>query len=315
MIAYTVRRLLWFIPIIVISLTALFFLFQVLPGDPIQAAYGGGAPLGPEQLAALRAQLGLDQPVIVRYFQYLWNLLHLDLGISFFSSSTVMQQLITRVPVTLGLVLLAMLFLVVVSLPAGIVSGYYHDKWPDWVIRPLCILFISIPGFWIGCLLIMAMLALWNFSVPLSYLILFTNPVEALKQYAAPAAIMALSGLAVSARMIRSSLLETMEEDYVRTARSKGLTEVAVTIRHALPNSLVPVVTLYGLQIITLVGSTVIIETIFGIGGIGGLVAQAASNHDTYVLQGGIMVLVFVSLVVNLIVDLSYSLLDPRVRY
>jgi peptide/nickel transport system permease protein len=315
MVGYIVRRLLWFIPIVLLTLTALFFLFQVVPGDPIQAAYGGGLTLSPEQIANLRAELGLDQPVLVRYFSYLWNVFHFNLGVSFYTSSTVLEQLTTRIPVTLGLVLLAMIILITLSLPAGIVSGYFHDKWPDWIIRPFCILFISVPGFWIACLLITIMLVVWHFSVPLSYLTLFNNPIEALKQYIAPAAIMGLHGFAISARIVRSSMIEIMEEDYIRTARAKGLTETMVTLRHGLPNSLVPVVTFYGLQIVTLVGSTVIIETIFGMNGIGGLVAQAASNRDIYVLQGGIMVLVFVSLAVNLIVDLSYARLDPRVRY
>jgi peptide/nickel transport system permease protein len=315
MVEYAVRRLIWFIPILFLTLTVLFFLFQVIPGDPIRAAYGGDIPLSPEQVAALRAKLGLDQPLFTRYINYFWNLFHLDLGVSIYTPSTVREELLTRAPVTLGLVLLSMIIMVLISLPAGILSGYYHDKWPDWVIRPVCILFISVPSFWIACLLITVMLAIWNFSVPLAYLTLFNSPIEALKQYIAPAAIMSLHGFAVSARVIRSSMIEIMEEDYIRTARAKGLTEFMVTLRHGLPNSLVPVVTFYGLQIITLVGSTVIIETIFGMNGIGSLVAKAASNRDMYVLQGGILLLVFVALLVNLVIDLLYTKLDPRVRY
>jgi glutathione transport system permease protein len=315
MLRYTIRRLIWFIPIVLITLTVMFFLFQIIPGDPIKAAFGAEVPLSPEKLASLRAQLGLDQPFYIRYAQYMWDIFHLNLGISFYSSSTVVEQLATRLPVTLGLMLVSMLILVVISLPAGIISGYFHDKWPDWIIRPLCIAFISIPNFWIGCMIIMVLLLVWHFTVPLDYLILFTNPVGALKQYFAPATIMALSGLAVSARMIRSSIIETMEEDYIRTGRAKGLTESMITLRHALPNSLIPVVTFYGLQIISLIGSTVIIETIFGLNGIGSMIADAAANHDTYVLQGGIMILLLVSLIVNMILDLLYTRLDPRVRY
>jgi peptide/nickel transport system permease protein len=315
MVAYAVRRLIWFIPIILITLTVLFFLFQVVPGDPIRAAFGSEVPMDESQLAALRAQLGLDQPLIIRYFQYLWGLCHLNLGISFYTTATVAEELATRIPVTLGLVLLALLMIIVLSLPTGILTGYFHDRWPDWIIRPISILFIGLPSFWLALMVVLLMLTIWGFSVPLTYTTFFTDPVEALKQYTVPAAIMAVRGWAVSARMVRSSFIEIMEDDYIRTARSKGLTELLVTLRHALPNSLITVVTYYGLEILTLIGATVVIETVFGIAGIGGLVARAAQQNDMYVLQGGIMTLVLVALTVNLIVDLTYARLDPRIRY
>jgi peptide/nickel transport system permease protein len=315
MLGYTLRRILWFIPIMLITLTVLFFLFQVVPGDPIQAAYGSEIPMSPEQLASLRAQLGLDQPMIVRYFTYLWNLFHLDLGVSFYTPNTVSSELATRIPVTLGLVLVSMILMIVLSVPTGILAGYYHDKWPDWAIRPISTLFLGLPTFWLAIMAVLFMLIVWKFSVPLKYATLFNSPVDALKQYILPAAILALRGWAVSARMIRSALIEIMEEDYIRTARAKGLPEMLITIRHALPNSLIPVVTYYGLEIIVIVGATVIIETIFSIGGLGSLVAFAAERRDMYVLQGGVLVLLTVSLVVNLIVDLLYAKLDPRIRY
>jgi peptide/nickel transport system permease protein len=227
----------------------------------------------------------------------------------------VVTQIATRLPVTMGLVTLAMLIVLLLSVPLGILSGYYHDKWPDWIIRPLMVLFIGIPEFWVGCILIMVLLMVWHWSVPLSYVTFFSNPVEAFQQYIFPSMLLALRGFGTGARMIRSSLIETMEEDYIRTARAKGLTETLVTLRHALPNSLVPVVTFYGLQIIILVGATTVIETLFGMPGVGSMIVRSAQSHDTYVLQGGIMILLIVALLMNLIIDLLYAKLDPRVRY
>jgi peptide/nickel transport system permease protein len=315
MIGYIIRRLLWFIPVLLVILTLLFLLLQVVPGDPIRAAFGGESPLDEQQVQALRTQLGLDRPLYIRYFAWLWDVMHLNLGISICSGSTVNRQLATRIPVTVGLVALALLITLILSVPFGTLAGYYHDKWPDWVLRTISILFIGLPHFWLAAIAIMLLMTFSGWSLSIEYVTIFTHPIKALKQLALPAFIMALRPISIATRMIRSSLIEVLEEDYIRTARAKGVTEKSLTRRHALPNSIIPVVTVYGLEGIVLVGASVIIEKIFGIPGIGSLVVQAANNRDIYVLQGSILVLLSYALLLNLVIDLLYGWLDPRIRY
>jgi peptide/nickel transport system permease protein len=315
MIGHITRRLLWFVPVLLVILTILFLLLQVVPGDPIHAAFGGENPLGEEQVRALRAELGLDKPVYIRYFAWLWNVLNLDLGVSIYSGATVKEQLATRIPVTVGLVALALSITVVVSVPAGAIAGYYHDKWPDWILRTMSILFIGLPHFWLAAIAIMLLMTFTGWSLSIEYVTIFTHPLKALNQLALPAVIMSLRPISIATRMIRSSLIEVLGEDYIRTARAKGVSEESLTRRHALPNSIIPVVTVYGLEGIVLVGASVIMEKIFGIPGIGSLVVEAANNRDIYVLQGSILVLLSYALFLNLAIDLVYGWLDPRIRY
>jgi len=314
MVEYFLKRLLWFIPIAMVTITVLFFLLQVLPGDPIRAAFGDDIPLSPERLAILRAELGLDKPVYLRYFEWIWKVLHLDLGVSFHSGATVKQQLLSRMPVTVGLVALAMIIMIALSLPCGILAGYYHDKWPDWILRIIATFFISIPHFWLAVVVILILLSVWGWFVPIEYATLFENPLTALKQLLLPAIIMALRPFGVATRMIRSSMIEVLEEDFIRTARAKGLSERLLTKKHALPNCLIPVTTFYGLQSIIFVGASAVMENIFCIPGVGSLVVEAALSRDLYVLQGSVLVLMFFALFVSLALDLLYAALDPRIR-
>ncbi len=315
MIGYIVRRVLWFVPVLFVTLTLLFLLLHVVPGDPIRAAFGGDCPLSDEQVQTLRAQLGLDRPVYVRYFMWLWDLVHFDLGISLYTGATVKEQLVTRIPVTISLVGLAVVMMLVFSVPCGALAGYYHDRWPDWLLRAMSVLLIGLPHFWIAVIAIMLLMVFTGWSLSLEYVTIFSDPVATVKQLLLPAFIMALRPFGTATRMIRSSLIEVMEEDYIRTARAKGVTEGPLTRRHALPNSLIPVVTLYGLEVLVLIGSSVVIEKVFGIPGVGTLVAQAAHNRDIYVLQGSVLVLLVFALLLNLVIDLLYGWLDPRIRY
>lgn len=312
---YIIRRLLWFVPVILLTVTILFILLQVIPGDPIRAAFGEDIPLAQEQIDTLRADLGLDKPLYVRYFYWLWDLAHFDLGISFYTGASVKEQLLTRIPVTVGLVALAMIIMIAISLPSGILSGYFHDRWPDWIIRTISILFISLPHFWLAAVAILIMLMKFGWFASLEYVTIFSNPLAAVRQLALPAFVMALRPAGVATRMIRSSMIEVFEEDYIRTARAKGLAESIITKSHALPNSLIPVSTFYGLEVIIFVGTTTVMENIFGIAGVGGLVVEAAHTRDLYVLQGSVLILLFFAMFVNLGMDLLYAKLDPRIRF
>jgi peptide/nickel transport system permease protein len=315
MTAYVVRRILWFIPVMVLTLTLLFIVMQVLPGDPIQAAFGSEVALSPERLAALRAELGLDDPLYMRFLNWWWDILRGDFGISFYSGANVNQQLLTRIPITFGLIALSMLIMIGFSIPAGILAGYYHNKWPDWLVRIVSVFLISLPHFWVATMVILIGLIYFGFSVSLKYVTIFSDPIAAVKQIALPALIMGLRPVAVAARMIRSSLIEVLEEDYIRTGRAKGLSEALLTWRHAVPNSLLPVVTYYGLETVVLIGTSVVMEGVFSLPGLGSLIIQSAKLHDFYVLQGCVVILLFLSLFMNLFVDILYAWLDPRVRY
>jgi peptide/nickel transport system permease protein len=315
MIRYIAKRLLWFIPVLFITLTLIFFLLQIVPGDPLRAAFGDQQALSEAQLSTLRAQLGLDKPVYVRYFKWLWDVVNLDLGISFYSGDTVKEQLSARIPITTGLVTLSAILMVLLSLPCGAISGFYHDRWPDWLMRVFSTFSISIPHFWIAVIAIMLLLKFRGSSLSIEYFNIFTHPYDAAKQLILPAFIMTLRPIGIGTRMIRSALIEILGEDYVRTARSKGLSEALVTRRHALPNALVPVVTFFGLETVILIGAAVVIERVFGLPGIGSLVVQAAQSRDLFVLQGSILVLLVFAMFINLVVDLLYAALDPRVRY
>jgi len=268
-----------------------------------------------EQLDALRARFGLDQPLYLRFFGWWWDLLRGDLGISFYSGVGVSEQLISRIPVTFGLIVSSMIIMVVFSIPSGILAGYYHNKWPDWIIRTISILFISLPHFWIATMAILLGLMYFDWFVSIKYVTLFSDPILALQQIALPALIMGMRPVSIAARMIRSSLVEVMEEDYIRTGRAKGLTETLLTWRHAVPNSLLPVVTFFGFEIIVLVGTSVVMEGVFSIPGLGGLIIQSAKLHDYYVLQGCVIILLFLALFMNLLIDIVYGWLDPRIRY
>jgi peptide/nickel transport system permease protein len=315
MSVYILKRILWFIPVLILTLTLLFIIMQILPGDPIQAAFGSEIPLSPERLAAVREELGLDQPLYIRYFTWWWDLLHGNLGISFYSTASVNEELATRIPVTFGLITLSMLIMIIFSVPSGILAGYYHNKWPDWLIRIISVLFISLPHFWLATMAILIALIYFGWSVSLQYVTVFNDPINAFKQMILPALIMGLRPVAVAARMIRSSLVEVMEEDYIRTGRAKGLSETLLTWRHALPNTLLPVVTYYGLEVIVLIGASVVMEGVFSLPGLGSLIIRSAKMHDYYVLQGCVIILLFLSLFMNLFVDILYAWLDPRVRY
>ena len=312
---YAIRRLLWMIPTLILALTMLFLLFQIIPGDPIRAAFGEEAPVGNLQYEALRHELGLDRPLYIRYFDWLWRAIRLDLGVSLYTGEKVWTEIFTRLPTTLTLITTAILIMAVLSIPLGIMAALYQDKWPDYVMRIIALAGLSLPNFWLAIIVILVLITLWGWYPPLNYATIVSDPWTALRQLAFPSLILGYRPVGIATRIVRSSLLENLGEDYVRTARAKGLIERLVLTRHAIPNSLIPVVTFFGLEGLILIGSAVIIEDVFGIPGIGGLTVLAVRQRDLYVVQGCIFVLILFSLILNLTIDLLYAKLDPRVRY
>ena len=314
---YIIRRFLWMFPALFIMLTLLFFAFQVIPGDPVRAVFSGegATTLTQEQVDYFRNLFGLDKPLHIRYFKWFWDAIRFDLGLSIQTGAKVTQEVSTRLPVTSTLVIMALLLTIVISIPLGILCAFYQDKWPDYVLRIVALFALSMPSFWVGVMVIMLFLYLWRWFPPLDYATIFTDPWLTLKQLFLPAFILGVRPVGVAVRVVRSSMLEVFREDFLRTARAKGLIERLVISRHALPNGLIPVITFFGLEAIILVGAAVLIEQIFAIPGLGTLVVDAVKARDMYMAQGGMLFLFILSLGVNFIVDVLYGVIDPRVRH
>lgn len=313
---YIFRRLLWFVPTVFLTLTVVFMLLQIVPGDPL-SAYSGmeSLALTNEQKEVIRHELGLDRPLYVRYFEWFWDLAHLDLGVSISTGTDVWEEMRPRLPATLTLVSMAIVIVIVFSIPFGILCGLFQDKFPDYILRILSLLILSMPSFWLAIIVILILLELWAWFPPLEYGTIFTDPWLTLRQLFFPALILGLRPVGIATRVVRSSLLEVFGEDFLRTARAKGLMERAVIRRHALPNGLLPAITFYGLEFIILIGGAILMEVVFGIPGLGSLLVNAMEVKDIYIVQGCVLFLLFIALTMNLLVDVLYGVVDPRVRF
>ena len=290
-----------------------FSIIRLLPGDIVTLM------LSEQGYAADKAQLermlGLDQPFYRQYLTYIGRVLQGDLGVSFWTKEPVLEEIMRRLPVSLELAVLAMLFGLVLALPAGIFSAIRQDTWLDYLFRSGAIGGLSIPGFWMATVVIVAASIWWQWVPPMRYTPFMRDPVKNLSQLLLPALILGLALSASVMRMTRSMVLEVLREDYVRTAWAKGLSETVVVTRHVLKNAMIPVVTVLGLQLSTLIGGTVIMETIFVLPGMGKFLLDAIAWRDYPVIQGINLFLATGVIVVNLVVDLVYGFLDPRIRY
>ncbi len=317
MSAFVVRRLLLGIPTLWGAVTLIFLIMNVLPGDIVQEMLGGegGGILMPYNAEVLRKELGLDRPLYVQYFSYVGNVLQGHFGTSLWTGRDVFKEVITRLPITLQIAVMGVLFGLIAGLPIGIVSAIKQDKWPDYLLRGFAILFLAIPTFWLGLMIIVFGARYFHWNPPIGYYPVWEEPLRNLKQLIWPALCIASHDMARVARMTRSSMLEVLKEDYVRTARAKGLKEQVIFIRHALRNALVPVVTIMSVYFATSLGGTVVLENVFSVPGLGQLFYQSVKVKDFIVVQGLIFWLVTAFIIINLVVDLSYGWLDPRISY
>ena len=313
---YILRRLLWAIPTLWGAVTIIFLLMNVLPGDIAMTILGSeGGAASPEQLEHLREQLGLNRPLYVQYFSWLAGLVRGDLGTSLWTGQPVSYEIGIRLPYTMSLVVYSLLISIVVAIPVGVFSAIKQDSALDYGLRSFAILGLSIPNFWFGMLLLLFVVGVFRWFPPLEYATIYEQPLVAMQQLTLPAIALGWRAAAGSARMMRSSMLEVLREDYVRTARSKGLTERIVIYLHALKNGLLPVITMFGMEVTFLFAGTVIIETVFRVPGIGSLLLNAITRRDIIMVEGTVLTLAAFVLVVNLIVDLVYGWVDPRIRY
>lgn len=291
----------------------MFLLLRIAPGDPAQLR----CPFcEQEQLDAIREELGLNDPYYVQYFHWMGDVLTGDLGTSTFNQQPVMDALKQRLPVTLELLVITILVTLVLGIPFGIISAIYRNSPADFGVRIGAVLGLAVPNFWVATLVLLIPLELWGYAPPLGRTVdFFDNPWENMRQFVPPAIVLGLASAAGIMRLTRSSLLEVLRTDYIRTARSKGLREPLVIGRHALKNSLIPVVTVVGLQISGLLGGTVIIEQIFALPGLGQYVLQSLIVKDFPVVQSMTLYVGVIVVLMNLLVDISYAWLDPRIRY
>ena len=312
MATFIARRLIYLIPTLIGISIIIFVLLRIIPGDVAAIMLGDYA--NPRDVKELTETLGLDKPVIVQYMDWMWGLLRGNPGVSLYNGKPVLDELLRAVPVSLELAILGVLFSIALGMPLGLISAVKHDTGADQLSRLVSVLGISIPNFWLA-ILMLTFLALWfNWNPPVYYKSLFESPLENLQQMLIPMVTLGMFQMALVARMTRSSLLEVLRQDYIRTARSKGLSEQMVIYRHALKNALIPVVTVVGLNFGVLLGGIVVIEQITGVPGVGRLTLHAIDRRDFAQIQINVLFFGAVYAFSNLVVDIIYGYLDPRIR-
>lgn len=313
MIGIFLRRLASAIPILVIVSLLTFGMMHMIPGDPASAIAGLSAT--PEQIRQLRHDLGLDDPFIGQLVKWYGGLLHGDLGRSLLMGQPVVNVMLFRLPVTIALSLYALVLTVLFGLIAGIFAALRHNTWIDQVAMVFAMFGISVPNFWLGLLMII-FFAVWLGWLPTGGYIAFSDdPIGWLRTSTMPAISLALLQVGLLARITRSTMLEVLRQDYIRTARAKGLPRRLVVMKHALANALIPITTVVGIIISLSISGAVVTETLFSIPGVGQLLTQAVLNRDYPLVQGGLLMVTALLVLVNVLVDVSYALLDPRVRY
>jgi peptide/nickel transport system permease protein len=313
---YIIRRALLAIPTILIVVTLIFFLIRVVPGDLAMLYLGpeAGVP-SEEQLRVIRHQLGVDRPLYQQYLETIWGLMRLDLGRSMWTQRPVVDELMGRLPLTVELAVGAMIWTIVLALPMGVLAGVYQNKWIDYIIRVVSIGGIAAPSFWIAILILFFLLWSFVWSPPMQFSLPWKDPVANMQQMIWPIMAIGYRSMAVLTRMMRSSMLEVIREDYIRTARAKGLPGWLVVVRHAVRNALLPVITILGLEFAFLLGGTVTTEVVFNLNGVGRFLVDAVTYRDYTVIQALVVMAGVVYTVVNLGIDLVYGWIDPRITY
>lgn len=314
MLAYIIRRLIHMIPVVIGVTIITFVVMRVIPGDVAALMLGENAT--PQDIQKLRESLGLNEPIHIQYLQWLGNAITGDLGTSFRNpNQTVTEAIIERLPVTMQLSSLAIGLGLLISIPTAVISALKQDTWIDQVARVTSVIGLAAPNFWVGTLIILFPAIWWHYGAPPTYQYFWQNPVVNLQQIVPAAVALGLTYSAGVARMGRSTMLEVLRQDYIRTAYAKGLQQGVVMRRHALKNAMIPVVTLIGLQFGRAVGGTAVIEQIFNIPGEGQLILSSINFRDYNVVQGVVLLLSLTVMLSNLFVDILYAWLDPRIRY
>jgi peptide/nickel transport system permease protein len=318
MIQYLIRRFLLAILTIFGVTIVIFFAMHVLPGDPLAMIYGEGQGLyvlSDAEIAAARASLGLDQPLYMQYLNWMKDVASGELGHSFWVDTPISDTFMRRGPITAEIAILAIALAWIIGIPVGIISAVRRETWLDYILRFFTTLFMAIPSFWFGLTMILFTVLVLNWRPSITIVQLWENPRENLLMVLGPAVAMGVGIGAIMARMTRTTVLETLSEDFVRTARAKGLAEKTLLIRHVLKNALLPVLTISGLSLAGLLGGSVAVERAFGFPGLGSALAQGAVERDWMMVQNLTLLFAVVFVFINLAIDLLYAWIDPRIRY
>ena len=322
MYRYIVNRVLLVVPTLVGAAALVFVLMRLIPGDICMVRLGsGGASVDPRALAVCHTELGLDRPLVLQFLDFAWGFFRLDFGISMWSGKPVAEEIAARLPISLEIAVMATVVAILIAIPLGTISALWQNSWIDHVVRTVAIAGIATPSFWLGIVSILVVLdvsqalfgAAW--MPPIDYVPFWQDPLRNLSMVILPALTVGYRYSAVTMRMTRSAMLEVLREDYIRTARAKGLAEQLIINRHALKNALLPVVTLIGIEFAFLIGGLVVTEQVFNLNGVGRLFVLAVQNQDYTLTQALVMLTVAIFVLVNLAVDLLYAWLDPRIRF
>jgi peptide/nickel transport system permease protein len=312
---YVIGRLLLMIPTLLGVAILTFVIMRVVPGDVIALRYAGSGSVPQEVIDRERAQLGLDRPMPVQFAEYMAGIIRLDFGKSLWTDRPVVDEIGARLGITLELAILATIIATLLAIPLGVVAAVKQDTWVDYAVRVISIGGLAVPSFWLGIMTILVLVVVFAWAPPLIFVPIWVDPVQNLSQLIWPALAVGYRYSAVATRMTRSSVLEVLREDYVRTARAKGVAEWLVVVRHALRNSLLPVVTVISLEFAFLFGGLVVTEQVFNVNGLGKLIVDAVAHRDYPLVQALVLLFSFVFVFVNFVVDLLYGVLDPRIRY
>jgi peptide/nickel transport system permease protein len=322
MYRYIANRVLLVIPTLIGAAVLVFLLMRLIPGDICAIRLGsGGAMADPRAIARCHAELGLDRSMLVQFLDFAWGFVRLDFGVSMWSGKPVTEEIAARLPISLEIAMMATVLAILIAIPLGTISALKQNSWLDHVVRVVAIAGIATPSFWLGIMSILAVLEISHllfgepWMPPIDYVPFWQNPLHNLSIAFLPALTVGYRYAAVSMRMTRSAMLEVLREDYIRTARAKGLIEKIVINRHALKNALLPVVTLIGIEFAFLISGLVVTEQVFNINGVGRLFVLAVQNQDYTLTQALVMLTVVTFVFVNLAVDLLYAWLDPRIRF
>ena len=316
MIRYIFNRLLMMIPTLIGVALITFFILRIVPGDIVEVKMrADGAAVSVEAIEAERKRLGLDQPLGVQFVDWMKGLVTLDLGQSMWTGRPVSEEIAARFELTFEIAILATIFAVLVAVPLGTVSALWRGTWIDYTVRLITMGGLALPTFWVGLLLLMFLLWNFNWLPPITFTPFWRDPWANISQLIWPAMVVGYRFAAVLARLIRSSLLEILNEDFIRTARAKGASERKVVWVHALGNALLPAITVIGLEFAFLIGGLVVTEQVSNLNGIGKLFIQSIKFNDYTMIQGMVMMFAAIYVIANLVVDLLYAAIDPRVRY
>ena len=316
MLRYIINRLLLMIPTLIGVAILVFLMLRMMPGDIVELKLlAEGGNVDPATLAAERARLGLDKSMWSQFVDWMVGLATFNFGISMWTGRPVVEEISSRLELSLQVAVMATVLAILIAIPLGTLSALFKDTWIDHVIRVFAVAGLAVPSFWLGMIIILTLLLSFNWIPPLTYTPIYEDPWRNLSQLIWPAMAVGYRYSAVSTRMMRSTILEVLQEDYIRTARAKGVLERLVITRHAMRNAMLPVITVIGLEFAFLIGGLVVTEQVFNLNGLGKLFVETVTRGDYTMVQALVMLIAGFFIIINFVVDLLYAVFDPRVRY